>query len=230
MKPAEILTWTPPSRGSRSKGGYFPGKIAGKYSWAAIFALPYLSLDAAEVESNTGLGDPGLGLAFWPYANEELGLHVSLWMTTYFPLGAYKQGVPETSPGIDAFTYLPSLEVGWYRGRFAFDGILEYWIYTESDKLKIDLEDALEMDLVFTYSATDNFLVSLHANVWQETEDLKENGVAIPDTKGYRYGLGPKLSYIISENTMLNLTWVHDLDAKNQLEGDWIYARIARGF
>lgn len=29
---------------------------------------------------------------------------------------------------------------------------------------------------------------------------------------------------------MPSLTWLHDVDAENRLEGDWIYGRIAWGF
>ena len=49
------------------------------------------------------------------------------------------------------------------------------------------------------------------------------------NTRGHRYSLGPKLSYLLGD-VMFSLTWLHDIDARNMLEGDWIYGRVAFPF
>jgi hypothetical protein len=216
--------------GGALRGGVFFPEIAGKYSWAAVFSLPYLRLEADDSDTQTGLGDPGLGLAFWPYSNPEKNLFISTWWTTYFPWGKYDKDNPATSPGIDAYTFVPGLEVGWYPGKFLFDGLLQYWYFDESDKLKEKLPAFFELDLVFSYSVTDKFIASLHTNAKWETNDLEVDGDKVPDTKGYVYSLGPKFSYLLRDNVMLSITWLHDVKAENRLEGDWVYGRIVWGF
>jgi len=208
---------------------FFP-KIADKYSWGLLASLPYLRLEADGQDTQTGLGDPGLGLAFWPYSNPKKNFFLSLWWTTYFPLGKYDENNPGTSPGIDAYTFVPAFEVGWYPGKFLFDGVLQYWYFTESDKLNEKLSPFVELDMVFSYSVTDKFIASLQTNAKWDTDDFKVDGVSVSDTQGYVYALGPKFSYLVGDNIMLSITWLHDVDAENRLQGDWIYGRIAWGF
>ena len=67
-------------------------------------------------------------------------------------------------------------------------------------------------------------------NARWDTHDLDMHGGLIAGSCGHAYAIGPKLSYVLDANTMLSLTWLHDVEVSNQLEGDWIYGRIARGF
>ena len=216
--------------GAALKGGYFFPKLGDRYSWGAIFSIPFFEIAADGSSTTTGFADPGLGVAFWPYEDAEQALYLSLWWVTYFPIGKYDEKNPDTSPGIDAFTHVPAFEVGWYPGRFIFDGLVQYWYFGESDKLRIDNEDYVELDLVFSWSVTEKFIPSVHATAKWETEDRSIDGSRVPGTRGYVYSLGPKVSYFLRENIMLSLTWQHDLKAENRLEGDWVYARIAWGF
>lgn len=121
------------------------------------------------------------------------------------------------------------MELGFYRERFSIDAVLQYWIYTESDQLKIDLEDAFEFDASLNTHPHPRFIPSLHVNAYVETDDLRVDGVRQANTRGYRFGLGPKLSYLAGD-MMFSLTWVHDLEAENMLKGDWVYGRIAIPF
>ena len=215
--------------GALRAGVFFP-KIADKYSWGVLGSLPYFRIKADGSETQTGVGDPGLALAFWPYSNPDNNLYLSLWWTTYFPLGKYDKDNPATSPGIDAYTLVPGFEVGWYPGKFLFDALLQYWYFTESGHLNEQLAPYVELDLLFSYSLTDKFIVGLHTNAKWDTDEFKVNGDAVPDTRGYVYALGPNANYFLRENIMLSITWLHDVSAKNRLEGDWIYGRIVWGF
>jgi hypothetical protein len=216
--------------GAALKGGYFFPKLGGRFSWGAIFSIPFLESAADGAATVTGFGDPGLGIAFWPYEDTERNLYLSIWWVSYFPLGDYDERNPDTSPGMDALTHVPAFEVGWYPGRFLFDGLLQYWHFDESDKLRVDNEDYVELDLVLSWSVTEKFVPSLHANAKWETEDQTIGGSRITGTRGHVYSLGPKLSYLPRDDVMVSLTWQHDLDAQNRLRGDWVYLRIAWAF
>ena len=216
--------------GAALKGQYNFPKIADKFSWAALFVLPYYNVEADDLKSQSGLGDPGLGIAFWPYEDGEKGIYHSLWFTAYFPWGEYDEESPDTSPGIDAYTFVYSYEFGWYHDKFAFDGMLQYWQYLESDELKIDKQDAVEADMLLTYTLENGLMPGFQASLWWDTEDLKIADEKIPDTQGYRFAGGPKISYMVDERWMLSLSWLHDFSAENHVKGDWIYGRILYTF
>jgi hypothetical protein len=216
--------------GAAIRAGVFLPKIANRYSWAALVSLPYLQLEAAGEDMQTGFGDPGLALALWPLSAPEQNLWLSLWLTTYFPWGNYDKLNPVTSPGTDVYTFAPGVELGWYPGQFLFDALLQYWYFTESDTLNETTSPFLELDLLFSCTIRDRWIASLQTNIKWDTDDLEVNGDPAPGTRGYVYGLGPKLSYMLNDNTMLSLTWLHDVEASNALEGDWVYGRIAWGF
>lgn len=216
-------------RGAAVKGGLFLPKIAGKYDWGLSVSLPYLQIEGDGLKKQAGTGDPGFGFAIWPYADSQRNIYVSLWWITYFPWGTYDDVSPESSPGIDAYTHVPSIELGVYGDRVSLDAVLQYWNYTESDKLKIELEDAVELDAVISAPLSERFIASLHVNAYMELADMRIDSVDQRNTRGHRYALGPKLSYFVGD-VMFSLTWLHDIDARNMLEGDWIYGRVAFPF
>ena len=216
-------------RAAAVKGGLFLPKVAGKYDWGLSFSLPYLNIDGDGLKKQAGTGDPGFGAAIWPYADTQRNIYLSLWWITYFPWGDYDAASPASSPGIDAYTHVPSIELGVYGDRFSLDAVLQYWNRTESDKLRIELEDAIELDAVLSWNLSKGIIASLHVNAYAELGDMRIDGAEQRNTRGHRYALGPKLSYLLGD-VMFSLTWLHDVDVKNMLQGDWIYGRVAFPF
>ncbi len=108
--------------------------------------------------------------------------------------------------------------------------MFQYWHFTESESQDATRSPFLELDLLFSGTLAERWIGSLQMNGRWDTHDLDMHGGPIAGSRGHAYAIGPKLSYVLDANTMLSLTWLHDVEVSNQLEGDWIYGRIARGF
>ena len=184
----------------------------GRYRLFALFLAVGCVAHGDVLEPFDGIaGEPGSGaLAFFP----------AIWD---YPIYADRQkgDVP-----LDAQIAGAALKGGYFfpklADKFSWGAIFSIPYF--------DTEDYLELDLVFSYATSERFILSAHATARWETEDLRVDGAREPNTRGHVYSLGPKGSYLLRENVMLSLTWQHDLDAENRLEGDWIYGRVAWGF
>jgi hypothetical protein len=208
---------------------YFAGKIADSMSYGvnAVLPLTHISLDGANNEF--GLGDIMVGPFLYLYENADAQLYLSLWEFIYTPTGDYSKN-NAVNIGRDAWAFQHQFALGWYPGKFGVDFCANYWQITESDKLKYDDADTIEFEAVFHYGITEKFRVGINVDYFIGLDDVKIDGVTIPNTEPSIFKLGLNLSYAIKENFIVGLRWMHDVDVENYPTGDQAYVRFVYVF
>ena len=202
---------------------WFGPKLADKYSWGLNAIIPVANVDAAGQESQTGLGD--IVLSPFIFLVENKSFNLSFWEFVYTPTGKFDENNPDTSPGLDTWQFQSQLAVGYYPSKFGLDWTLNYWLRLESDTLKVDLQDAIETDLILHYTFANKLTFGVVGSFWWDVDGLKVDGQEVPNTKGHRYATGVNLLYPFAENVILSARWTTDIDVENHTKGDWVYLR-----
>lgn len=212
---------------------YVIGKIADKMTYGvnAVFPIAHLSLDSdnelgAPSVSEFGLGDIVLSPFIFLYENPDSQLYISLWEFVNVPTGDFDKN-NAVNIGRDTWFFQHQIALGWYPGKFGLDVCLNYWQYLESDDLKYDEPDAIEVEAVVSYGITDQFRAGVQAAYWIGIDDAEYDGVEVPDSEPMNLKLGLNLSYALKENFIAGIRWMHDVDSENYVEGDWVYLRLA---
>ena len=205
---------------------YFLGQIADKlsYGFNAVLPIAHVSLDGANNEF--GLGDIGISPFIYLYENPNSKLYLSFWEFIFMPTGDYDKN-NAVNLGRDAWWFQHQLAFGWYPNKFGMDFNINYFQFTESNKLKYDEPDAIEFETVVHYGITDKFRAGINAAYWIGMDDAAYDGNSVPDTKPMNVKLGLNLSYALSEKITAGIRWMHDIDSKNYPSGDWVYIRLA---
>lgn len=202
---------------------WFGPKLAGKYSWGLNAIIPLLNVDAAGLDSQSGLGD--IAISPFIFLIENGPFNLSFWEFIYAPTGKYDENNPDTSPGLDTWQFQSQLAIGYYPSKFGLDWTLNYWSRLESDELNIDYQDAVETDLILHYTFDNHLTLGAIGSFWWDVDELEVDGQEIPDTKGHRYAAGLNIMYPFAENLILSGRWTTDFDVENHTEGDWFYLR-----
>lgn len=215
---------------------YFIGQIADKFTYGvnAIIPAVHLSLDSdnafgAPSSNEFGLGDIGISPFIFLYENQESQFFISFWEYIFVPTGDYDED-NAVNIGRDAYWFQHQLAFGWYPGRFGIDANINYFQFTESDELKYEEADALELETVVHYALTEKFRVGMNAAYWIGVEDAEFNGTTILDSKPMNFKLGLNLSYALNENLSVGFRWMHDVDSENSTMGDSAYIKLAYVF
>jgi hypothetical protein len=205
---------------------YFIGKIADKlsYGFNAILPVAHISVDVADNEF--GMGDIGISPFIYLYENPNSKIYLSFWEFIFMPTGKYDEN-NIFNLGRNAWWFQHQLAFGWYPNQFGMDLNVNYFQFTNSDKLKYDEPDAFELETVVHYGITDKLRVGVNAAYWVGTEDAVIDGMDITDTKPLNVKLGLNLSYAFSDKITGGIRWMHDVDSINYPSGDWVYVRLA---
>lgn len=203
---------------------WFGPKLADKFSWGLNAIIPVLNVDAAGLESQTGLGD--IAVSPFIFLVENGSFNVSFWEFVYMPTGKYDENNPDTSPGLDTWQFQHQLAVGYYPSKFGMDWTLNYWNRLESDKLNVDYQDAIETDLILHYTFENKLTLGVIGSFWWDLDEMEVDGQAVADTKGHRYAAGMNIMYPFAENVILSGRWTTDVDVENHTKGDWYYLRF----
>jgi hypothetical protein len=211
---------------------YVIGKIADKFTYGvnAVIPIAHLSLGSGNEMglpsvSEFGLGDIVLSPFIFLYENTDSQFYISLWEFVNLPTGDYSEN-NAVNIGRDTWFFQHQIALGWYPGKFGLDVCLNYWHYLESDKLKIQEPPAIELEAVVSYGVTDKFRVGVNAAYWIGLDDWEYDGVTDPDTEPRNFKLGLNLSYVLQENFIVGMRWMHDVDSENYVNGDWAYLRL----
>ncbi len=205
---------------------YFMGQIADRlsYGFNAYIPVAHVSLDSANNEF--GLGDIAVSPFIYLYENHNSKLYLSFWEFIFLPTGDFDEN-NAVNLGRDAWWFQHQIAIGWYPNKFGIDFNINYFQFTESDKLKYDEPDAIELETVVHYGITDAFRVGINAAYWIGIDDAAYGDTTLPDTEPMNVKLGLNLSYTLSEKLTAGIRWMHDVDSENYASGDWIYLRLA---
>lgn len=200
---------------------YFAGKVLGK-TWGLNGVVPLLDIATDGEDNATGIGDIVVGPFIFLYENFEDQLFLSFWEFAYIPTGS-------SEVSNDSWWFQHQLAMGWYPGPYSLDVCLNYW-QKDEDAGGADLSDALEIEAVLAYAVTEKFRIGVQAAWWKDFDNIEIGGVSQDDTQGENLKLGFNLSYMLQENLMVNLRYMHDVESDAFTKGSWTYLRLVATF
>lgn len=196
---------------------YFAGKVLGK-TWGVNGVIPFFHIGTDGEDNADGVGDLVVGPFLFLHENPKEQFFLSFWEFAYTPTG-------HSDVSNDSWWFQHQLALGWYPGPWSLDVCLNYW-QRDEDSAGDDLPDAFEAEAVLGYAVTDKFRFGVQAAWWKDFDDIESSGVSLDGTEGENLKLGFNLGYMLQENLMINLRYMHDVESEAFTKGSWTYLRI----
>nr|WP_321397931.1 transporter [uncultured Desulfobacter sp.] len=196
---------------------YFAGKVFGK-TWGVNAVIPFQSISTDGEDTVDGLGDLVVGPFIFLYENSTDQVFLSFWEFAYTPTGS-------NEVSNNSWWFQHQLAFGWYPGPWSFDACLNYW-QKDENTAGDDVSDAVELEGVVAYALTEKLRIGVQAAWWKDFDDIESGGVSLPGTKGENVKLGLNLGYMLQENLMVNLRYMHDVKSEAYTKGSWTYLRL----
>ncbi len=196
---------------------YFAGKVFGR-TWGVNAVIPFQSISTDGEDTTDGLGDLVVGPFIFLYENPKDQVFLSFWEFAYTPTGS-----DEVSN--NSWWFQHQLAFGWYPGPWSLDACLNYW-QKDKDTAGDDVSDAVELEGVVAYAVTEKLRIGVQAAWWKDFDDIESGGVGLPGTQGENVKLGLNLGYMLQDNLMVNLRYMHDVKSEAHTKGSWTYLRL----
>jgi hypothetical protein len=108
-----------------------------------------------------------------------------------------------------------------------------YMINTENDDTNYETGDELHFDAMFNQFFSETFGLGFHGYYYKQVEGDSGSGAVLGDFKGESYGIGPSFIWIPKAGGgkfSISGNWLHDLEATNRLESDYVVLTLAYQF
>jgi hypothetical protein len=108
-----------------------------------------------------------------------------------------------------------------------------YMINTENDDTNYTTGDELHVDAMFNQFLSETFGLGLHGYYYKQVQGDSGSGAVLGDFKGESYGIGPSFIWIPQAGGgkfSVSGSWLHDLDATNRLESEYVVVTLAWQF
>lgn len=224
-----------------------PIEIGENLSYAVSATIPFVSLDV-EADVRTRLGterrsdsESGLGdIVFQPlmlnYAvNEDFNINTRL--SIYAPTGDYEKG-RLANPGKNYWTFEPKIGFmyfGQQNGREAsiFTG-LDFNTENDDTDYHTGMQWTVDGTLAQHFPLAGGLMGAGLSGYWYEQiEGDSGSGATLGDFKGRTAGAGAALSFVKKTDHfdfMAELKWLHEIETRNRLKGDYLWLKVALKF
>lgn len=215
--------------------------LGGRFAMGGFLPLGYASLEANRVgqivdvsvdDSETALGDISLLPASFYWNNDNW--HFNLYELIVTPTGQYELdnnvNLGRNYWGFDTVFALTHLNME--NGR-EYSFVVGYVINTENDDTDYQTGDELHVDAMFNQFFSETFALGLHGYYYKQVQGDSGSGAILGDFKGESYGIGPSFLWIPElggGRFSIMGTWLHDLDATNRMESDYVHVTLAWQF
>ncbi len=215
--------------------------LGGRYLFGVFVPIGYVDLDADLVgqltsvsvnESETALGD----ISFIPFSGywNTGNWYFNLYELVFAPTGQYdvdnNVNVGRNYWSFDtvfAITYL-NMETGR-----EFSLVPGFMINTKNNATDYSTGNEFHLDAMFNQFFSDTFALGLHGYYLKQVEGDSGTGALLGDFKGESYGIGPSLLWTPKVGRWyptITANWLHDLDATNRLESDYVVITLVWQF
>ncbi len=223
-----------------------------KWSWAASATIPWVWVDVTadvnvlgprgrqvrkEITSSAnGLGD----IIFMPLmlnykASDDFSINFRL--AAYAPTGDYELGRP-ANPGRNYWSFEPTLGFFYFGKKSGLEASLYtgYTLNSENRDTNYDSGDQFHLDgTLAQHFPLAGGLVGLGASgCWyQQVTGDSGSGARLGDFKGSTTSLGPAISWIGKlgkADLVAEFKWLHEFQATNRMEGDFLWGKVALNF
>jgi hypothetical protein len=215
--------------------------LNGHFAMGGFLPLGYASLEANLIgqnntisidDSETALGDITLLPAsfYWNSGN----WHLNLYEMIVTPTGQYDVdnniNLGRNYWSFDTVFALTHLDMD--SGR-EFSLATGYMINTENDDTDYRTGNELHVDARFNQFFSETFGLGLHGYYYKQVTGDSGDGAVLGDFKGESYGIGPSFLWIPKAGDgkfSVSGNWLHDLEATNRLESDYVVVTLAYQF
>jgi len=212
--------------------------LGGQFAVGAFLPLVDVDFEAGLVGQNfsrsvqdgaTGVGDLVLMPVslFWNSGN----WHFNLYELIFTPTGEYELGntvnIGRNYWSYDTAFALTHLDLETGRD---FSLVTGYMINDKNDDTDYDTGNELHMDFMFNQFFSETFAAGLHGYYYKQLEGDSGSGALLGDFKSDSYGIGPSLLWIPESGGgrfSITASWLHDLDATNRMESDYVVISLA---
>ena len=183
-------------------------------------------------DSETALGDISLLPAsfYWNSGN----WHFNLYELIVMPTGQYdidnNVNLGRNYWGFDTVFAVTNLNME--NGR-EYSLVAGYVINTENDDTDYETGDELHLDAMFNQFFSETFALGLHGYYYKQVQGDSGSGAILGDFKGESYGIGPSFLWIPEwggGGFSIMGTWLHDLDATNRMESEYVHVMLTWQF
>lgn len=203
----------------------------GKVPLAFQLIVPFGELKETQLlqEKSSGLGDVTFGPAVFLYNNDDNKTYLSYWLYLTAPTGEWNRNQTiNLGQNHWYFQHQIALEKLW--NGFVYDMNLNYYQHQKESDNDYQAPDRFEVEASLAYHVTEKFLFGLHGGGYWDRDEAEVGGISQPDSKARRIQFGPTLAYQLTDNLGVNLRWTHDVEARNDTEGDDVWLRFAYAF
>jgi hypothetical protein len=228
-------------------GGYtFETTLLGGAHYTVAVFLPYTWLDvSADVQAPggtvgrqstvSGFGDLTVVPVMLAWKTGDW--QIDALMPIFTPTGSYQEG-RLGNPGLNYWTFDTMFGVVYSNKKSGFNAILHagYAINTENPDTNYRSGSTLHFDAAIQQilPVGSGFLtLGAEGFYFDQVTGDSGAGAVLGDFKGRTAGLGPVLGYIQplgKQSLAFELKWLPELDTKNRLDGDYIWAKMVYKF
>jgi len=213
-----------------SVGAYLP------YIWMDVNA--HVDTAAGSVEksdSASGFGDMTLIPAMFAWKQGRFQYNAALNIS--LPTGEYEKG-RLANPGLNYWSFDPWVGVSYNNEKLNFNAALHGGIVFNTENTDTDYTSGtyfhIEGSLQKLIAMGKGFLTVGAEGYWVEQLEADSGQRSIlGDFKSRTVGIGPVLGYIMpleKANLVVELRWLNEVDVKNRLDGDFLWAKVAYQF
>ena len=216
-------------------GGHYSVAAFLPYSWISVSG-DTAALGGKSVESKvSGVGDLTLVPVLLGWKSDDW--QYDFLMPVYAPTGSYEVG-RLGNPGLNYWTFDPIGGFSYNNAKSGFNAAahLGYAMNTENSATSYKSGDILHVDAsVQQIFPLGSGFANVGAEAWyfQQVTCDSGSGATLGCFKGRTSGIGPVLGYIqpVGESKLLlELKWLPELETKNRLNGDYIWAKMVYKF
>jgi hypothetical protein len=210
------------------------------YAFQGVLPIGYTDAEArigpiARTDDVAGLGDISITPLLFGWRDATGNTFWSFGLTITAPTGEWEEG-EIAFVGLNYWTFSPAVGFthitadGWdFSAKFGID------VNTENEDTDYYSGAMAHLDLAVTKSVTENLQLGIIAGVLHQFED---DDSAFADTrdgfKGRSVAIGPLIKYKakFSEEREVDfsLSWAHELEVENRMEGDAVFFNVSGKF
>ncbi|MDR3590852.1 MAG: transporter [Negativicutes bacterium] len=220
-----FYTFAEPVLGGRLQiGAVVP---VGYSSVQANVGTPFHAINAAD--SKTDIGDSVVSAAlYWGKGN----YHYKLVESVFAPTGGYTAGAL-ANVGRNYWAYDTSLAMTWLNAKTGTEISVTPGIMFNkmNDATNYKSGNEFHVDLALNQFLTQNFAVGLHGYYYRQVTGDSGSGAVLGSFEGNSRGIGPAVLWMPKAgkgDLSVVAKWLHDLDQKNRMHGD--YGQLTVGY
>lgn len=220
-----FYTFEKPVLGSRLQLGAFVP--VGHTSVRANAGTPFHAVNAAD--GKTAAGDAMVSAAlYWGKGD----FHYKLIESIFIPTGGYTAG-DLANVGRNYWSFDTSLAMTWLNVRSGTEISVTPGIMVNTTNTATNYKSGNEFHVDFAVNQflTANFAVGLHGYYYRQLSGDSGRGAVLGSFKGESYGIGPAIMWQPKAGkgrVSVVAKWLHDLDEKNRMHGD--YGQLTVGY